>query len=132
MPASAADEAEGKYRVRVLPNPAVGLGPYGGCGVIDPWVVVTDVGGHGHAVKVGAGKTLTVRLSPDANAFAGNVGLNWLVRLRAGKGNEVVAQSSGPAWRTEVSYRSTTAQEVQVWACNRNGHPEATVSYSVR
>jgi len=71
-----------------------------------------------------------VQLTPDAQVFSGNEGMVWRLQLRVG--GQAVARSSGPAWRTEVHHRATRSEQVWVYACNRTGHPEATVSYTVR
>ena len=130
VPASAAGGSGGSYRVRVLPDPTVDASPYGGCGVANAWVVATEVGESAKPIKVPAGKTLAVQLTPDVQVFAGDEGMVWRLRLRVG-GHEV-ARSSGPAWRTEVQYRARKTEEVWLLACNRTAYPDATVSYKVR
>jgi hypothetical protein len=128
--AAAEGGAGGSYRVRVLPDPTVDASPYGACGVIDGSVLATDIGRSTRVIRVPAGRTLAVKLVPDAQVFAGDEGMLW--RLRLVVANREVARSGGPAWRTEVSYRVPVTRDVRVLACNRSGFPDATISYTIR
>ncbi len=128
LPASAADESGGSYRVRVMPDPTIDRSPFGGCGV-NGWVGV-DVGEFAKTITVPAGRTLSVQLTPDAQVFAGDEGMVW--RLRLAVAGRQVARSSGAAWRTEVQYRASKSESVRVSACNRTGFPDATVTYAIR
>jgi hypothetical protein len=118
----------GTYAVHVLPDPTADVSPYGGCGLADAYVAGSDVGGSGRVLKVRRGSTLTATLVAQANVFAGDVGLDWSLRVFDRDGHEL-ARSSGPAWRTEVKVRRVPSQVV-LRACNRRGHPDATVSWS--
>lgn len=121
----------GSYRVHVLPDPTQGHSPYGICGAAEAMVLGIDIGDNARRVSVPAGRTLKVQLVPDLNAFAGDVGLQWSVRILDSHLTEL-ARSAGPAWRTEVSHLFSSGQQAWIVACNRNGFPEATVSYSLR
>jgi hypothetical protein len=133
VPSDAETSSSGwqSYRVHVLPDPTQHVSPYDSCGVIDAAVVGHEIGRTARSLRVRAGKTLTAYLTPELNVFAGDVGLNWSLRLYDASWHEL-ARSSGPAWRTSIARRVPRTQAVWLVACNANGVPGATVSYALR
>jgi hypothetical protein len=129
LPAEAA--TSGSYDVHVLPDPSGDVSPYGLCGVADGAVAGNEIGRNTRTFVVRKGRTLSAELVPVLNAFAGDVGLDWSLRVYDPKGREL-ARSAGPPWVTKVAYRVARTQQVWLVACNRRGHPDATVTYSLR
>jgi hypothetical protein len=128
LPAAAAPAAETTYRVHVLPDPTQGHSPYGACGAAEGYVVGADVGDNVSRFSVRRGETLAVELAPDLNVFAGDVGLQWSLRLLDARSRELARSAAGPAWRhPTVARKFASAQQVWVVACNSNGFPDATV-----
>ena len=126
---AAASPAQTSYRVHVLPDPTQGHTPYGLCGAGEASVLGTAIGADMRSFTVRPGETLKAELQPDLNVFAGDVGLQWSLRLLDAGFNELTRSSSGPAWRAPtVSRRFGTAQRVLLVACNSNGFPDATVT----
>jgi len=120
----------GSYAVHVLPDPTGDVSPYGPCGLADSYVAGNDVGSTTRTFVVPAGRTLSAEIVPMLNVFAGDVGLNWSLRVNDATGHELT-RSAGPAWRTQVSYRVARTQQLRLVACNLRGHPDATVTYSL-
>jgi hypothetical protein len=120
----------GSYAVHVLPDPTIDVSPYGGCRpAAGGWAAGQQIGVDAHRLAMRRAGVLRARLVAQANVFAGDLGLDWTLVVvdRAGK---ELARSSGPAWRTEVVAEVRRAQEVQLVACNRRGHPDATITWS--
>ena len=128
-PSSAATEQH-SYSVHVLPDPTSGLTPYGHCGALEGYVAGQETGYDARRLRVPAGSTLRASLVAQANVFAGDIGLNWSLRVYDATWREL-ARSSGPAWRTTVTRSFTKAQTVWLLACNRRGHPDARVTYTL-
>lgn len=131
VPSRAAVVEKGSYRVRVLPDPTEPAHFYGRCGSIDGIVLNTEVGQDFHRLRVSRPGRLTVAVAPQANVFAGDVGLHWLVKLYDAR-LRPIATSTGPSWRQQASVRLARAQDLVVVVCNRWGHPDATVSWDLR
>jgi hypothetical protein len=130
-PGASAATSRGSYDVHVLPDPTRDVSPYGPCGAADAWVVAAEVGRDARAFRLPARSTLTAELVPELNVFAGDVGLDWTLLVVDRAGNEL-GRSHGPAWQTRVTARTSTARDVLLVACNGRGHPDATISWSVR
>jgi len=129
-PAASAGPTTTSYDVTVLPDPTQDVLPGGECGAPRSVVGGPDVGHHAREVRVPRSSTLSASVLPVADAFAGNVGLNWTLRIYDRSMREL-ARSSGPPWDTKVSRRFAAPQRVWLLACNRRGHPQATVTYTL-
>jgi hypothetical protein len=130
LPAHAGSvSGSGSYDVHVLPDPSHDVSPYGRCGIANGAVLGNGIGEDARRYRVPARGTLRVGVVPQLNVFAGDIGLNWSVRLYDTQFREL-ARSSGPAWRSEVSRSFAGPRDIVIAVCNRRGHPDATVSYS--
>jgi len=132
MPAGASAGTSGSYHLNVLPDPTQGASPYSSCRPTDGTTVVDrPVGVAAWELALPAAGTLRADLVEKLDAFAGDVGLRWSLRVFDTTGHEL-ARSTGPAYRTDLSWRSARATRVWLVACNTHGHPEATLTYSFR
>ncbi|HUR15225.1 MAG TPA: hypothetical protein VM097_12120 [Mycobacteriales bacterium] len=121
----------GSYDVHVLPDPTTDVSPDGQCGAANAFVLGSEIGQDSRAFLVRKGATLRAEVVPVLNVFAGDVGLDWSLRVYDVQWREL-ARSSGPPWgATSVSHRASRAQRVWLVACNRRGHPDATITYSL-
>jgi hypothetical protein len=118
------------YSVHVLPDPTGDVSPYGRCGALEGYVAGQETGYDARQIRVPAGSTLRASLVAQANVFAGDLGLDWSLRVYDARWREL-ARSSGPPWRTTVMRSFATAQTVWLLACNRRGHPDARVTYTL-
>jgi hypothetical protein len=131
VPASAGTSWE-SYDVRVVPDPTQGASPYGACGAVQGAVAGQDVGSAARLVRLPGRGVLHAEIAPVLNVFAGDAGLDWTLHAQDRSGHEL-AVSSGPRWRNQaLEVDVARATSLYLVACNRDGHPDATVYWRFR